>query len=50
MDAPAFRVWTRHMHGRSDTNTEDATIAVAATAHRLTVVTRNVSDFEQLRI
>ena len=50
MDAPAFREWARLMHKRSDTLTEDAMIAAIATVYRMTVVTRNVSDFEQLGI
>ena len=50
MNGPAFREWARLMHRRSDTMTEDTMIAAIATVHRLTVVTRNVSDFEQLGI
>lgn len=45
MDAPAFRVWARLMHRKSDTLYEDAMIAATATVHGLTVVTRNVADF-----
>ena len=50
MDAPAFREWARLMHRRSDTITEDAMIAATATVHRMTVATRNVSDFTQLGV
>ena len=50
MDAPAFREWARLMHGRAETMSEDAMIAATAVVHRLTVVTRNVSDFGQLGV
>ena len=51
MDAAAFREWARLMHRRSDAMiAEDAMIAATATVHRMTVVTRNVSDFVQLGV
>jgi predicted nucleic acid-binding protein len=46
MDSPAFRRWARLMHRRSDDLLEDAMIAATAQVHDLTVVTRNVRDFE----
>ena len=50
MDAPAFREWARLIHRRSDTLTEDAMIAATAIVHRLTVVSRNISDLRQLGV
>ena len=46
MDAATFRVWAKLMHRRSDTVYEDAMIAATAKVHKLTVVTRNLANFE----
>lgn len=45
-DAAIFRRWAQLMHRRSDHHLEDALIAATALVHGLTVVTRNVDDFE----
>jgi predicted nucleic acid-binding protein len=50
MDTRAFRVWARLMHRRTDNLIEDAMIAATAAVHHLTVVTRNVRDFEGLGV
>ena len=50
MDGPAFRCWARLMHRRSDTLYEDAMIAAIATVHQLTVVTRNIRDFQDFGV
>jgi predicted nucleic acid-binding protein len=48
LDGPTFRIWAGLMHGQPDDLVMDALIAATATAHRLTVVTRNVRDFQRL--
>ncbi len=50
MDAEAFRHWARLLHHRSNELVEDAMIAATALVHNLTVVTRNVRDFETLGV
>jgi hypothetical protein len=50
MDAAAFREWARLMRRQSETLTNDAMIAAVAIVTGLTVVTRNVRDFEQLGV
>ena len=50
MDGPTFRCWARLMHRQSDTLYEDAMIAATAQIHQLTVVTRNIVDFQPFAI
>lgn len=50
MDAATFRVWAKLMHRQSDTVYEDAMIAASAIMQHLTVVTRNVRDFERFNV
>lgn len=50
MDAAVFRLWAKLMHRQSDTVYEDAMIAATALKHKLTVVTRNVRDFERFKV
>ena len=50
MDGAVFRAWARLMHRRSDTLYEDAMIAATSAVHNLTVVTRNVADFEPFNV
>ena len=45
-DAAIFRRWVQLMHRRPDHHLEDALIAATALVRGLTVVTRNVDDFE----
>lgn len=46
MDGETFRTWARLMITRQEHLYEDAMIAATALQHGLTVVTRNISDFE----
>ncbi|HEY2482420.1 MAG TPA: type II toxin-antitoxin system VapC family toxin [Caulobacteraceae bacterium] len=50
MDSRIFRVWARLMHRRTDHLIEDAMIAATAAVHNLTIVTRNVRDFEDFGV
>jgi predicted nucleic acid-binding protein len=50
MDEVIFRRWARLMHRRSDDLIEDAMIAATAMVHNMTVVSRNLRDFEQFAV
>lgn len=50
MTAEVFRLWAKLMHKQSNTVLEDAMIAATALTHQLTVVTRNVADFERFGV
>lgn len=50
MNADVFRAWAKLMHRKSDEIIEDAMIAATAAVHGLTVVTRNIRDFEGLNV
>lgn len=50
MDEVIFRRWARLMHQRSDDLIEDAMIAATALVRNMTVVTRNLRDFEQFAV
>jgi hypothetical protein len=50
LDGAAFRVWAKLMHKKSDTLYEDAMIAAIAKVNKLTVVTRNITDFSDFDV
>jgi toxin FitB len=50
MAGGAFRCWARLMHGKPADLIADAMIAATAAVHNLTVVTRNLRDFERLGV
>ena len=50
MDTATFRLWAKLMHRQSNRVYEDAMVAACAITHKLTVVTRNVRDFERFQI
>lgn len=50
MDGPAFRCWAKLMHHKSETLYEDAMIAAIAKINGLTVVTRNIADFNSFGV
>ena len=50
MNADVFRAWAKLMHRKPGEIIEDAMIAATASVHGLTVVTRNISDFEGLNV
>jgi toxin FitB len=50
MHTPAFRCWAQLMHGKPTDLIADAMIAATASVHNLTVVTRNLRDFERLGV
>jgi toxin FitB len=50
MDTLAFRIWSKLMAKESSTVNEDAMIAAIAISNNLTVVTRNVKDFQRFEV
>ena len=50
MDGLTFRRWAQLMYGRSPDLIADAMIAATALMHGLTLVSRNIRDFERLGI
>lgn len=50
LDAKTFRLWAKLMHKQSNTVYEDAMIAATALINKLTVVTRNIREFERFNV
>jgi len=50
MDTLAFRIWSKLMAKESSTVNEDAMIAAIAISNNLTVVTKNVKDFQRFEV
>ena len=50
MTAETFRIWAKLIHRQSNTVIKDAMIAACAIINQLTVVTRNVRDFERFSV
>ena len=50
LDGEVLRVWAKMMHQQSDTLYEDGMIAACARVNKLTVVTRNISDFKNFDV
>src|SRR5438132_76861 len=50
MEIRTFREWARLMVGQSPQLSEDAMLAATARVHHLTVVTRNIQDFQRFDV
>src|SRR5437588_5666748 len=50
MDTQCFREWARLIHKQTNQLDEDAMIAATARIHQLTVATRDVKDFQRLKV